>query len=92
MASSTFFFPSKCGKFSLFWKKLLWTVAALHFSSSDENSPLRKTQCEIGDLCICPLLNKPFHVCLGEIQNFLDGTTGNPKKVINYKLSLLTHR
>jgi hypothetical protein len=43
-----------------------------------------------GDLCIFPLLNKPFHVCVGEIQNFLDVTTGNPKKVINYKLPVDT--
>jgi hypothetical protein len=27
----------------------------------------------------------------GEIQKYLDGPTGNPKKDINYNLSLLTH-
>jgi len=28
------------------------------------------------------LSNKPFHVCIGEIQVFLDGPTGNPKKCL----------
>ncbi len=35
-----------------------------------------------GDLCVFPLSNKPFHVCIGEIQVFLDGPTGNPKKCL----------
>ncbi len=31
------------------------------------------------DRCIFPMSNKPFHVCIGEIQ-ILDGRKGNPKK------------
>jgi hypothetical protein len=30
--------------------------------------------------CMFPLTNKPFHVCIGGIQVFLDGPTGNPRK------------
>jgi Ni/Co efflux regulator RcnB len=28
------------------------------------------------------LSNKPFHVCIGEIQVFVDGPIGNPKKCL----------
>jgi hypothetical protein len=35
-----------------------------------------------GDLCVFPLSNKPFHVCIGEIQVFLDGPIGKPKNCL----------
>jgi hypothetical protein len=41
------------------------------------NSPSVKK----GDHCIFLLSKKPFRVCIGEFQVFLDGLTGNPKTV-----------
>jgi len=43
-----------------------------------------------GDLSVFPLSNKPFHDCIGEIQVFLDGPIGYPRKRLLCVLLLLT--
>jgi hypothetical protein len=44
--------------FAFFRKNSFGQFAALHFSSSDENSPLKKTLCEIGGASYFPIVRQ----------------------------------
>jgi len=91
-SSNTFFSPPNVSNFRFFQEKIPLIVCNPFFSSSGENSPLKKNLCEIGGSLYFPVLKKSFHVCIGEIQIFVVAPHGIPKKIINYNFSLSTHR